>query len=155
MTTQVTATFVNGMLKPDEALPLADQSRVRLTIEPIEDWSPEAARADFAANLREREGDREGRPHGPIIVPITSLHPAPFELIREMHIVVQPSDDDFIATFFDANINASGDTQEEAVANFKDVMLSMFRRFSQEPENRLGPEPKRQLAVLRQFIREA
>jgi plasmid stabilization system protein ParE len=49
MTTQVTATFVNGMLKPDEALPLADQSRVRLTIEPIEDWSPEAARAAWEA----------------------------------------------------------------------------------------------------------
>jgi hypothetical protein len=35
MTTQVTATFVNGMLKPDRALPLAEQARVRLTIEPL------------------------------------------------------------------------------------------------------------------------
>ncbi len=35
MTTQVTATFVNGMLKPDQALPLADQTRVKLTIEPL------------------------------------------------------------------------------------------------------------------------
>jgi hypothetical protein len=35
MTTQVTATVVNGMLKPDEALALPDQTRVRLTIEPL------------------------------------------------------------------------------------------------------------------------
>ena len=35
MSTQVTATFVNGILKPDQALPLADQARVRLTIEPL------------------------------------------------------------------------------------------------------------------------
>ena len=57
MSTQVTATFVNGMLKPDQALPLADQSRVRLTIEPIEDWSPATALAAWEAikaRLRER-----------------------------------------------------------------------------------------------------
>jgi len=35
MTTQVTATVVGGMLKPDESLPLAEQTRVNLTIEPI------------------------------------------------------------------------------------------------------------------------
>jgi hypothetical protein len=35
MTTQVTATVVGGMLKPDQALPLAEQTRVRLTIEPL------------------------------------------------------------------------------------------------------------------------
>jgi predicted DNA-binding antitoxin AbrB/MazE fold protein len=35
MSTQVTATFVNGILKPDQVLPLADQARVRLTIEPL------------------------------------------------------------------------------------------------------------------------
>ena len=36
MTTQVEATLTNGVLKPDQPLPLPDQSRVRLTIEPIE-----------------------------------------------------------------------------------------------------------------------
>lgn len=57
MTTQVTATFVNGMLKPDQALPLPDQSRVRLTIEPIEEWTPEgglAAWESLKALIRER-----------------------------------------------------------------------------------------------------
>jgi hypothetical protein len=49
MTTQITATVVGGMLKPDQALPLAEQTRVRLTIEPIEDWSVEKARAAWEA----------------------------------------------------------------------------------------------------------
>jgi hypothetical protein len=35
MTTQVTATVVGGMLKPDERLQLAEQTRVNLTIEPL------------------------------------------------------------------------------------------------------------------------
>ena len=57
MTTRVTATIVNGMLKPDQPLPLADQTRVKLTIEPIEQWSQEGAAAAWEAltsRLRER-----------------------------------------------------------------------------------------------------
>ncbi len=51
MTTEVTATVVGGMLKPDLHLPLAEMSRVRLTIEPIQDWSPEGAIAAWEAIL--------------------------------------------------------------------------------------------------------
>jgi hypothetical protein len=63
MTTQITATVVGGMLKPDQPLPLADQTRVRLTIEPIEGWSPEAARAaweSLQARLKEHPIDSGG-----------------------------------------------------------------------------------------------
>jgi hypothetical protein len=35
MSTQVEATFANGVLKPDVLLPLAEHARVRLTIEPV------------------------------------------------------------------------------------------------------------------------
>ena len=52
MTTQMTATVVNGMLKPDQTLSLADQTRVKLTIEPIEEAS--AAWESLKARLRER-----------------------------------------------------------------------------------------------------
>lgn len=57
MSTQVTATFVNGMLKPDQPLLLADQTRVKLTIEPIEEWSQVGATAAWEllkARLRDR-----------------------------------------------------------------------------------------------------
>jgi hypothetical protein len=57
MTTHITATVVGGMLKPDESLQLAEQTRVNLTIEPIEEWSPEKALAAWEAikaRLQER-----------------------------------------------------------------------------------------------------
>lgn len=44
MTTQVEATFANGGLTPDVPMALAEQTRVRLTIEPVEEWSAEKAR---------------------------------------------------------------------------------------------------------------
>lgn len=55
MTTQLTATVVDGMLKPDQALMLPDQTRVTLTIEPIgAKPDPVAAWAAMKARLRAR-----------------------------------------------------------------------------------------------------
>ncbi len=83
---------------------------------------------------------------------IASLEPEPFKLNRQIYIVVQPEEDQFLATFFDANINASGDTEVEAVDNVKDAIVSSFRRFEQLGEERLGPGPRRQYAVLRSLV---
>ena len=56
MTTQVEATFINGVLRPDKPLPLADQARVRLTIEPVEEWSRDQALAALESiNVRLKE----------------------------------------------------------------------------------------------------
>lgn len=57
MTTHIEATFANGVFQPDETLSLPDQTRVRLTIEPIESWTPEKAKAAWEtiqARLKER-----------------------------------------------------------------------------------------------------
>jgi hypothetical protein len=57
MTTHISATWTGGVLKPDSALPLPDQTRVRLTVQLIEEWSPENARAAWKAlqaRLKER-----------------------------------------------------------------------------------------------------
>jgi hypothetical protein len=88
----------------------------------------------------------------PIIVPLTTLAPEPYELIKPIHIVVQPVEDEFVATFFDANINSSGTTQQEAVANLRELLLDIFDTLSEEAPDQLGKEPARQLAVLREFI---
>ena len=58
MTTRVTATVVGGTLKLDQALPIADQTRVQLTVATLED-RPDAAAAIAAweaikARLRAR-----------------------------------------------------------------------------------------------------
>jgi hypothetical protein len=55
MSTQVMATVVNGMLKPDQSLPLADQTRVKLTIEPLaEQLEPMEAWQSLKAWIRQR-----------------------------------------------------------------------------------------------------
>ena len=87
------------------------------------------------------------------VVPITTFAPEPFEVIRPLSVVIQPNDDDHLATFFDANINASGETQEEAFANLKDVLLFTFQMLERMSESQLGPGPKRQRAVLSACIR--
>ena len=88
----------------------------------------------------------------PLTVPVTTLAPEPFELLREMPVVVQSVGDDFVARFFDANIGASGDTQQEAVSNLKSLVMDIFEDLEDEQPERLGPEPSRRLAVLRAFI---
>jgi hypothetical protein len=58
MTSQVTATVVGGMLKPDESLQLAEQTRVRLTVEPISQTPPRITAQEawqaILARLKER-----------------------------------------------------------------------------------------------------
>ena len=55
MTTQVTATVIGGMLRPDQSLPLPDDTRVKLTIEPItEELDPATAWESLKARLRQR-----------------------------------------------------------------------------------------------------
>lgn len=87
------------------------------------------------------------------VVPITTFAPEPFEVLRPMSAVIQPIGDEHLATFFDANINASGETQEEAFANLKDVLLGTFQMLEQMSESQLGPGPKRRRAVLSECIR--
>lgn len=89
------------------------------------------------------------------VIPIATLVPEPYELTKDIPAVLQPADDGFIATFFDANISTSGDTEEEAVSNLRSLIVDIFEYLESEPMKALGPEPRRQLAVLRAFIRRA
>jgi hypothetical protein len=84
-------------------------------------------------------------------VAIETLAPEPFVLKRPLPVVVRPSDGEFIATYFDANLGMTGGTPEEAVEGLKMVIVDVFDSYeSNEP--RLGPGPARQLAVLRESI---
>ncbi|MBI3852395.1 MAG: hypothetical protein HY298_19235 [Verrucomicrobia bacterium] len=89
-----------------------------------------------------------------IIAPIETFAPEPYEATKPFHVVVEPVDDEFIATLFDANINASGDTAEESVSNLKDIMLTLFERLQREPQGKLGSGPARQLSVLKSLVRK-
>jgi hypothetical protein len=49
MVSQLTATVVGGVFRPDQPVPLPEQTRVRLTVEPIDAWSPEKGQAAWTA----------------------------------------------------------------------------------------------------------
>ena len=91
---------------------------------------------------------------GAAFVPITTFAPEPYEVQPGLVAVIQGREEGFIASLYDANIHASGDTEEEAFRNLKSLILDVFESLSAEASKHLGPEPRRQLAVLQQFIHE-
>jgi len=58
MTTHVSATLIGGMLKPDEAIALPDQTRVRLTVEPIEETPPKTTAQEAWQAIQNRLKER-------------------------------------------------------------------------------------------------
>ena len=86
-------------------------------------------------------------------VPLTSLEPGRYELERDIPVVLQPSDDGFTATFCDANIGSSGDTEEEAIDNLRTLIIDTFELLESTQPAKLGPEPRRRLSLLRSFIK--
>lgn len=87
-----------------------------------------------------------------IIVPITSFAPEPLEVIKEINVVVQKDEDEFTATFFDANIGTTGCNQTEAIDNLKELIVSRYYYLNEQPQQTLGPALVKQLTVLNQFI---
>ncbi len=88
-----------------------------------------------------------------LVVPINSFAPEPFDVVGPLQAVVRPVGDGYVASVFDANISASGDTEQDAIDGLKEVMLMVLEDLESEPAERLGVEAKRQLAVLQSSIR--
>lgn len=88
------------------------------------------------------------------IVPIKSLHPEPHKILQTINAVVRLVDYEYTATFFDANISATGDTDIEAIANLKDLIAGTFDMLSEHESGRLAPGPERQLSVLETYIKK-
>jgi dCTP deaminase len=87
-------------------------------------------------------------------VPLTSLDPDRYQLARDIPVVLQPSDGGFTATFFDANIGSSGDTEQEAIENLRTLIIDTFELLASTRPEKLGPEPRRRLKLLRSLIRK-
>lgn len=83
---------------------------------------------------------------------IETFAPEPYRVKKAIPVCVQHRMDGFVASFADANILASGDTQQEAYGNLKELLLDVFDNLSALPVSKLGPEPRRQLAVLKDFL---
>ncbi|MGO9056340.1 MAG: hypothetical protein ACLQU2_03005 [Candidatus Binataceae bacterium] len=76
----------------------------------------------------------------------------PYRLLKPITVQVKClGEDDFLASFSDADMAISGDSAQEAFQNLAAHILDVLEVFEQE-ESTLGPEPARQLAVLRDYI---
>ena len=89
----------------------------------------------------------------PTVVPIETLVPEPYELLRPIHAVVRRHDDEYLATFYDAGLSASGDTDVEAVMNLRDMTVASFEVLMEDDRDSLGPGLARERDVLESFIR--
>lgn len=83
---------------------------------------------------------------------ITGFTPEPYSVKKAIPVCVQGGAGGFVASFVDANINAAGETQQEAFANLRELLLDIFDSLTALPESKLGPGPRRQLAVLWEFV---
>ncbi len=86
-------------------------------------------------------------------VTICSLAPEPYELTKPIVFDVRPSKGEFVASFHDADIHVTGGTAQEAVDDAKAYLLDIFENLLEKPRKKLGPRPKRRLAVLEELIR--
>ncbi len=87
---------------------------------------------------------------------ITQLSDFSLRVIVDIPVTISALDDDldnFIASFEQAGIFASGETPAEAVTNLRET-IAMNVEFFRENKDKLGQEPKRQLSVLREFIQD-
>jgi hypothetical protein len=76
----------------------------------------------------------------------------PYRLLKPTSVHIKRlGDDDFLACFNEANIAISGDSPQEAFQGLASHILDVFEILELE-ESTLGPEPTRQLAVLREHI---
>jgi hypothetical protein len=105
--------------------------------------------AEVATLKKEFAGYRDSQS---VVIPVTTLAPEPVTVLREIPVVVRPTEDGYQATLFDANIGMTGDTQEEAVENLKVLLVDVFEDLERD-EDRLGPGPQRQLSVLTTFLK--
>lgn len=88
-----------------------------------------------------------------ISLTIQSLVPEAFEIIAPIPVVVRNFDESYVATFFDANVNASGDTDVESVQNLKDMLVASYELLFSHDDDDLGAEMLRKKQVLANFMR--
>jgi predicted RNase H-like HicB family nuclease len=83
---------------------------------------------------------------------IRTFAPEPYRVKKPIPIVVRAHEGEFLASFPDANVNASGETAQEAYEAVKLLLLDMLDHLARQ--SKLGPKLATRLAVLREFIDE-
>jgi len=87
------------------------------------------------------------------IVRLQTFAPEPFEMLKEICVLIEQDEEEVYASFVDANVNASGCNQAEAIENLKENVLSRFDYLEQQNPEVLAKPLKKQREVLREFVR--
>ena len=102
-------------------------------------------------SLRRQVGELQSRQY--TILPLTTLEPEPYQLLRPLQVVLKPDGDGIIASVLDDLIIASGETLEEAMYNLKDMMMAFYDSLMKE-KHRLAKRPAAQLRALRSVMKK-
>ena len=86
-------------------------------------------------------------------VQLETLTPEGYQLIRPISAVLEGNGDDFTASFLEANISGTGDTEADALSALKDALVSTFEALDHLANEDLGPLPARQKVVLTSVMR--
>jgi hypothetical protein len=108
---------------------------------------------ELEARVRRLERDVSELKRPSVTVMIASLAPEPYELTRPIPVLLSPEPGGFVGSFLDANVNASGKTEHEALTLLKAMMVDDFEVLSSFGPEELGPGQARDLAALREFLR--
>lgn len=92
---------------------------------------------------------------GGVSIAIATLGESTVRLLRPVPVTIRFNGDDFIASFFDANIHASGETEQEAFDGLREMLIGTFTLLDSHDSSSLSNEMQRSLRVLRQFIERA
>jgi hypothetical protein len=83
---------------------------------------------------------------------IKSLPTDEYELIQPIPVTIEKTEaKEYLARFDEANIGMTGETSSEAMENLIFDVLDSFTLFLEE-EKSLGPEPARELNVLKRYL---
>ena len=86
------------------------------------------------------------------IVFVGSLIPTALPLKQYIPVSLTEISDGYIASFVEANIHSSGETELEAIDNLRTLITDFYTRLSGLAPSLLGPMPAKQFSILRSFI---
>ena len=88
----------------------------------------------------------------PFVTYLTSLGDDELKVTNPIPVTIRVEDDEFIASFLDANIGTGGLTLQAAISNLQSLIADFFRDLEDEPIENLGPMMKQQRIVLMDVI---
>jgi len=97
-------------------------------------------------------------PQTPIATPssialsIAELGEPGYRLLKSIPITIQIEEGAYLASFFEANVHASGDTDQEAYENLRSMVLDTFDSLEKRTDSELATGAQHQRRVLVAYI---